>query len=52
MKSCEESLQSLLGLIEEGMVEPDLAIISDLEKLLKGVTDLWESAQAKLTVDK
>jgi hypothetical protein len=52
MKSCEESLQSLLGLIDEGMVEPDLAIISDLEKLLKGVTDLWESAQAKLTVDK
>ena len=52
MKSCQESLQSLLGLIEEGMVEPDLAIISDLEKLLKGVTDLWESAQSKLAVDK
>jgi hypothetical protein len=52
MKSCEESLQSLLGLVDEGMVEPDLAIISDLEKLLKGVTDLWESAQAKLAVEK
>jgi hypothetical protein len=52
MKSCEESLQSLLGLVEEGMVEPDLAIISDLEKLLKGVTDLWESAQTKLAVEK
>jgi hypothetical protein len=52
MKSCEESLQSLLGLVEEGMVEPDLAIISDLEKLLKGMTDLWESAQAKLSIEK
>ncbi len=52
MRECEEALQSLLGLVEEGMVEPDLAIISDLEKLLKGVTDLWESAQTKLAVEK
>jgi hypothetical protein len=52
IKSCEESLQSLLGLIDEGMVEPDLSVISDLEKLLKGVTHLWSSAQTKLSVEK
>lgn len=52
MKSCEDSLQLLLGLVDEGMVEPDLAVISDLERLLKGVTDLWESAQSKLAVEK
>ncbi len=52
MRACEEALQSLLGLVEEGMIEPDLAVISDLEKLLKGVTDLWECAQSKLAVEK
>jgi hypothetical protein len=52
MTSCEDALQSLLGLVDEGMIEPDLAVISDLERLLKGVTDLWESAQSKLVVEK
>ena len=52
VKACDEALQSLLGLVEEGMVEPDLAVISDLERLLKGITDVWESAQTKLTVEK
>ena len=52
VKACDEALQSLLGLVEEGMVEPDLAVISDLERLLKGVTDLWEGAQTKLSVEK
>lgn len=52
MRACEDALESMLGLIEEKMVQPDLALVGDLERLLRAVTDLWESTQTKLSLEK